>query len=372
MNFDYLINDNNTLSLSSNMQFLPYFKYIIKNNTLITNASQTGFNSTNLSRDEKQNLGFDLDYVHNFKEEKTKLSFNSHYTTYDYQREQDVNSNNFFTDDFLDYRTAFNTIANQETEIFTSQTDYSLSIDDSSSFEIGAKFSNIETKTDITQYDIINNEGVLNPDNTDAFDYDEMVLAGYLSFEKRWKKWSINAGLRLEQTKVEGKSVLTNQINKQDYLDWFPTGSISYQATEKISIYANYKRNIQRPSYVDLNPFKFFFNDNAYVAGNPELQPVYTDRFQIGTAISKNYIIEVFYKINNGSIFELPIQDNDNNIIAYTPLNIKESNELGLEFFAFFNPSDFWFVSFVNSLYYTKNEAVFNSYSVKLDKWSNY
>ena len=50
LNFDYYIDESNTLSFSANTQFLPYFKYFLKNNTSISNDAQEGFISKNLSR----------------------------------------------------------------------------------------------------------------------------------------------------------------------------------------------------------------------------------------------------------------------------------------------------------------------------------
>src|SRR5690606_18345225 len=69
-NFDYNIDDRNTLSVSSNMMVLPYFEYKINNRTQVLDASQNldyYFNANNFSNDDKYNLGFDLDYVHKFK-----------------------------------------------------------------------------------------------------------------------------------------------------------------------------------------------------------------------------------------------------------------------------------------------------------------
>ena len=354
------------------MQFLPYFKFIEKNNTDISNSFQDGFNSNNISRNEKQNLGFDLDYAHNFKNNNAKVSFNSHYTTYDYQRRQDLNSDNFFTNVLLNFSTAFNTISNQDTKIFTSQMDYVLPINESSSFETGIKFSDVRTNSDIIKNDIVNGQEELDINNTDAFNYDEKIYAAYLSYEKHWKKWNISAGLRLEQTNIKGKSALNNQINTQKYLEWFPNGNIGFQVSEKVNVYANYKRSIQRPDYNNLNPFKFFLNDNTIVVGNPNLQPVFIDHFTLGTSISNKYTFEVYYKENAGNIFELLIQDNNNNSVAYTPINIEKSTSFGLDFLTFFNVSDRWSASFLTSFYNNQDEAKFNGNSVKLDKWSNY
>ena len=97
LNFDYYINDNNTLSLTSTGLYTPYFKYQIRNNTNITDENLnflSRFTADNLSRDDKYNIGSNLSFRHDFDND-ANLTFNVHYTTYDYQRDQNVQSNFF-------------------------------------------------------------------------------------------------------------------------------------------------------------------------------------------------------------------------------------------------------------------------------------
>lgn len=178
-NFDYFIDDKNTLSLSSNTLYLPYFKYRIGNNTIINDAVgnfSSRFTANNLSRDNKFNIGLDLDYSHDF--EKGNLSVNGHYTTYNYERNQAVISDFFDNNNDFINSSAFNTRANQDTQILTGKVDYTLPINENSNFETGLKFSNITTESDLTQFDVDLNTGdeTIDPLNSDIFDYDERIL----------------------------------------------------------------------------------------------------------------------------------------------------------------------------------------------------
>src|SRR5690606_1620810 len=137
------------------------------------------FDATNWTRDDKYNLGFDLDYAHLFKKEGEKLSFNAHYTTYDYKRRQDVLSNYFQDDNTLIETTTFNTRNKQDTQILTAQADYILPIGESATFETGVKSSKINTDSSINQFNVVAGENILDVTNSDAFDYDEAILAGY-------------------------------------------------------------------------------------------------------------------------------------------------------------------------------------------------
>ena len=374
MNFDWDLNENTTLSLGATTQFLPYFKRHTRSITDITPKSitETGmFRSFNLSKDEKHNLGFDFDFVHLFNE-NAKLAFNSHYTTYDYRRHQDVKTNYFYGDNSFETSTAFNTVTDQDAEIITSQIDYSTAISESSNFEMGIKYSNVKSESDILQNDIIGGVEVLNLANTDTFNYTQDVYSAYTSYNSNWDKWSLSAGLRVEQTNIEGVSISTSQINKQDYLEWFPSINIGLQTSEKVNVFVNYKRSLQRPDFSYLNPFKYFLSDKVFVTGNPDLKPIFIDHFSVGTSINNTFTIEAYYKKNNNNIFELPFQDNVENTFIYTSVNIDYTEEIGLDVEAYFDILENWNVYIGSSFYNYADTASLFGDTIKRNKWSNY
>jgi len=376
LNFDYFIDDNNTLSLTSNVLNLPYFDYNTKGNTVVNDLQGTdnyNFRSHNSSQDDKYNIGTDLDYKLKFTDQ-SKLSINAHYTTYDYQRNQHVNSDYYFQDPTSDFSTGFKTLNNQTTEILSSKLDYDLALDDSANLAMGIKMSNIKTYSDITQFDIDQTTGnqTLNTANTNAFDYDESVFAGYISYDKSWDKWSVSGGLRLEQTNIEGFSPETNTTNIQDYLEWFPKFNISWEAFDKASLHASFSRFIQRPKYTNLNPFNFFLNDNTIVTGNPDLRPSFTTYSTIGTTINNSFTIEAYYKTISNQIVELPIQDNAANLFVFSPTNIKSINEYGLDFLADLYISNKYSVYFLNSIYNHDLDVNYNNQTYNFNQWINY
>ncbi|WP_104735140.1 outer membrane beta-barrel family protein [Hanstruepera ponticola] len=374
-NFDYFINDNNTLSFSSNLLFLPKFDYVTNGQTNVFDQNYSGlynFDNINNTNDNKYNLGFDLDYVSNF-DSGSSLSLNIHLTTYDYNRDQKVNSNYYFSDNSLNFSNAFETVSKQNTIINTAQVDYSLPLSESnSSFSFGAKSSFVNTDSEINQFDIENGNLVFDSNNSNAFDYKESVFAAYSSFEKSWEKFDLSIGLRVEQSNIEGKSLITNNTLTQDYFNWFPIASLSYQASEKVSLYTNYKRSIQRPDYQSLNPFRFFLNDNTIVTGNPNLQPALTDFVEIGTSLNGNIYVQAYYKDTESNFMELPLQDNDNNLLIYTPTNLENTTEYGFDFITFFDLTSRWNVYFVTSVYNLEEQAIINESLLNRNMWSNY
>jgi outer membrane receptor protein involved in Fe transport len=374
LNFDYYIDDKNTLSLTSTGLYTPYFKYQIKNNTGITdeNLDVLGrFTANNLSRDNKYNIGSDLIFRHDF-DNSANLTLNAHYTTYDYERNQNVFSNFFDENNVFENSSEFNTLANQDTQIITGKVDYNLPINETSNFDVGVKYSNVNTDSDITRVDIINGSEVINADNTDAFKYDEKVFAAYSNYTKSWDKWDLSLGLRVEQTNIEGESITQAETNTQNYLDWFPNAGLSHQLLEDVNVYTTYKRSITRPSYTDLNPFTFFLNENTIVLGNPNLVPTYRDHYKVGVSFLEHFTVEAYYMDYDGEIIELPRQNNDTNVIAFTPTNLDKKVEYGFDFVFEYYPTNTWSLYAVTSFYNSTEEANFGEGFVELNQWSNY
>ena len=376
LNFDYFLSDNSTLSLTTNVLYLPSYDYNTNGNTIVTNFTTNNdynFNVNNNSNDNKYNLALDLDFVQKFKNKST-LSVNAHMTKYDYERHQQVNSQYYFTNSSSNFDTAFKTDNNQVTDIFTSQLDYETPLNETSTLSAGVKTSVINTASDIIQFDIDPTTGntTYNAQDSDNYNYDEAIFAAYLNYNIDWEKWSFSAGLRAEQTDIEGQSLSTNVLNKQDYLEWFPTLNLSWQTTENLSLYSNFKRSINRPNYQNLNPFNFFLNDNTIVTGNPFLQPTFTNKIVLGTTIHGNYTFEFYYKDISQGIYEIPIQDNTNNIIIYQPKNIGTAIEFGLDFVTYFDVVDNWSLYFVTSMYNMQEEAILDNQNVKQSQWTNY
>ncbi|WP_353777176.1 TonB-dependent receptor [Winogradskyella sp. 3972H.M.0a.05] len=376
LNLDWFISDKSTLSISNSTLYLPYFKYRIKNRTGITDIGSSplsSFNSDNLTRDEKHNIGFDLNFNHDF-EGGSSLTLNGHFTTYDYDRRQEVLSDFFDANGQFLNDSAFRTFSDQETKIISSNADYRTPLNDNSVFEAGIKYSNVNTQSDISQFDIdlISGSASLDFQNTDAFNYDEYVYAAYSNYSLDADKWSINVGLRMEQTNISAKSISTNSLNSQDYLEWFPNASIQHNVSDSFSIYANYKRSLTRPNYTSLNPFNFFLNENTLVTGNPNLVPTFLDHYVIGTSFLDLFTIEAYYQNYDGNILEIPRQNNETNTLEYTSVNIDKTVDFGFDFAVDYYPTDNWNIYFVTSFYNFSEETKINDAFVEIDRWSNY
>ncbi len=169
-------------------------------------------------------------------------------------------------------------------KIYSAKIDYAHPLKKGAKIESGVKTSFVETDNTAGYYNVVGNTKTPDYDKTNRFDYKENINAAYLNFNKEIKKWSIQTGLRLENTNYEGNQYgnPTKQDSsfKNSYTSLFPTVFVGYNPTEKNQFSISYGRRINRPDYEDLNPFLFFLDKYTYGAGNPFLKPMYSQVFE--------------------------------------------------------------------------------------------
>lgn len=372
LNLDYNLSDKSVLALATNLQFLPAYRYLTNGETVISTAvnSFSRFTSENLSHDKKGNKSFDLDFVNRLSE-SSSLKINAHYTDYDYRRKQNVKSRYFDVSNQFLNSTQFRIRGDQSTTIFTSQIDYSASLGERSYFGAGVKYSEINTDSGLGHWNIINGQEVLDQNNTNGFGYEEQVAAGYVDFRTSSDKVTFSTGIRLEKTDIKGVST-NGQQNTNDYLEWFPSINLGYEASKKVSSYINYKRSISRPIYSQLNPFLFYLNDKTVLSGNPNLRPSFLNRYTIGLSVDNKYIFELYYNAHKDNSEQLPFQDNTDNVITWTYLNIDETKDFGLDIEFNFDLNDNWYMYLASSTYKYTDQGVIYSIEEKKSRWSNY
>ena len=235
-----------------------------------------------------------------------------------------------------------------EIDLFTAKVDYEQNFL-KGKLSLGGKISKIITDNKFDFFDRINGEDILNTDRSNDFKYDENVNALYFNYNRQYKKWNFQFGLRMENTESDG--ILTslqedqNDRVKRSYTDWFPSGGITYQMNQKNSFALTYSKRIQRPNYASLNPFEYKIDELSFSKGNPFLQPQYTDNlklshtfnYRLNTSISYSFVRDFFAQITEA------VGENQNFLITRNVANQKVIN-LGISYPTKF--SDWWSVYF--------------------------
>lgn len=153
----------------------------------------------------------------------------------------------------------------------------------------GAKFSYVITQN---TFEFFNDNAAGTPikilDKSNAFKYTENVNAAYINYNRQLsEKWSLQAGVRMEQTNSDGELTRADGVTQTDnkvkrsYLDLFPSAALSWNINQKHSLNLTYSRRIDRPTYQDLNPFENKLDELTYEKGNAFLRPQYTDNIEL-------------------------------------------------------------------------------------------
>ena len=207
----------------------------------------------------------------------------------------------------------------------------------------GAKFSQTNTKNDLTVYDRQSGISVLDTNQSNEFNYLENNESLYLSGSKKLsKKWEAQIGLRVEATQTEGYSKNMGQTNKNNYVRLFPTVYLTYVPDNKNTFSLNYSRRIRRPDFDYLNPFIIRTNPYSYSEGNPFLKPSYIDNLELSYIRNQKWVNSVYYSQVSDFGQELSIVDPVTNVTRQTPLNYANTYQIGFSTYYNFSHWSWW------------------------------
>ncbi len=109
----------------------------------------------------------------------------------------------------------------------------------------------------------------------------------------------------MENTIADGIQLIYGNTFDRNYVNWFPSVFLSYQFSDKYNMGLNMSRRLDRPSYQQLNPFKFFLDPTTYREGNPFLNPQFTWSFEWNHTIAQRYTITASYALTTDNITQV-------------------------------------------------------------------
>jgi outer membrane receptor protein involved in Fe transport len=120
------------------------------------------------------------------------------------------------------------------------------------------------------------------PGLKNVFNYQENISAAYLIFGNKMKQFSYQFGLRAETTDIQTVLEETGEKNPRNYANLFPSAHFTYTITPDNSFQFSYSRRVRRHTYNDLTPFVTFSDNRNFFSGNPNLNPEFTNSFDLG------------------------------------------------------------------------------------------
>jgi outer membrane receptor protein involved in Fe transport len=370
---DYHINDLNVITLSGNFAY----EWEKENATALFSSFDGGdlltdaFKRRELTTATNPKYSYELQYKKNFEGNEDQSLLLS------------ATGNLFAKDQVSDFTntTTFGSAADllQRARTDFGQADYIFKADythpwaDRYTIETGAQYqiNDVESDFGISEFD--GASFVENPALTNIFEWTQKVLGVYGTAAYERDRWGLKLGVRFEDTDVATVLQTTDESNDQRYNNFFPSGFASYKANDDLSFQAGYSKRIFRPRLWDLNPFFNIRNNFNIRTGNPNLQPEFTDSFEI-TSIYKvgkvSMNLGVFYR-HTEDVVERVVAF-ENNISISRPENIGSNNTVGVEFNAKYTPTN-W-LSFTNDFNFNQfardGDFEGTSFDFTGDQWS--
>lgn len=124
----------------------------------------------------------------------------------------------------------------------------------------------------------------------DESDWEEDLYAGYANFVWTRPSYTLEAGVRAEQTRVSyeipEENVFYPSSDAYDYFELFPNVRATYALGTDLRLVAAFNRRIDRPGEPELRIFPKYDDPELLKVGNPYLRPQLTNVFELGVARS--------------------------------------------------------------------------------------
>jgi len=210
----------------------------------------------------------------------------------------------------------------------------------------------------------VNNERVSN-----HFKFNEYINALYAVFSSSIGTFSYKLGLRAEQTNANGDLVTSGEQFKKNYFDLFPSVNLTQKIGAAHQLSLSYSRRITRPSIWRLNPFVNKQNPRFLYVGNPELDPEYTDSYELSFMFFSNAITITplaFFRQNHDVISNYSFLVDSSNVSVTTYRNAAGSKAYGMDLLLSTKAISWLNINGTVSLYNTKfDEEAITDYSAE-------
>lgn len=216
-------------------------------------------------------------------------------------------------------------------------------------------------------------DGIQQEQFTNKLKYDENLYSAYFQFGSKIKKFSYLLGLRSELSDIKIADAKNTFNNSKNYINLFPTVHLVYNLTEKTDLQLSYSKRINRPRFWQLNPFAGLSDLRNLRVGNPDLDPMFTNSFEL-TLMAKpgKFTVNpsVYYK-HTTNFFQYILQRTNQNYIIAIPVNLDSEDRYGAEVSSTYNPTKWLRLSLDFNYYKYKQQGSYEnvSYNAEDQTW---
>ncbi|WP_339793125.1 outer membrane beta-barrel family protein [uncultured Imperialibacter sp.] len=207
---------------------------------------------------------------------------------------------------------------------------------------------------------------------TNDFRYTENVHAVYGLIANRHGKVSYQAGLRAELSDIQTLLLQTDETNNRLYANLFPSIHANYHLNETHSWQVSYSRRISRPRFRELNPFSSFSDARNIRTGNPNLNPEFTNSYEIGYLVNgkTSTVYAGVYNRRTSDVSQRVNYVDADGVTFSQPLNLAFENAFGVESNISKDWFDWWTSSLNFNFYRRIIEGDFNGEPLNADTYT--
>jgi outer membrane receptor protein involved in Fe transport len=226
--------------------------------------------------------------------------------------------------------------------------------------EAGIKSSYVKTDN-IVDYERLYADKWIPDSRSNHFIYDENINAAYVTLNRQMKKWTLQGGLRIENTIAKGYQVTNDSTFKRNFTNLFPNVYITYTINDKNSLTLSYGRRITRPNYQDLNPFTYFLDSLSYRQGNPYLLPQFTNNIELSHTFKGKIITTLNYNNTTDVISQIFKQNSQTKIVYFTADNVAKFINMGISITAPLPVTKWWNTNFFTNIYNNHYKGIYDA-----------
>lgn len=373
---DYYLSDKSTLGFNLTGLYNPH-NTVTPVTSRFSNAAgvaDSTINAANTQHDLFRNGGVNLNYRQQYKKDGPQLSADLDYLNYYTRNEQSFDNHSFLANGTPKGSDLLMGNLPAHINIYSGKLDYEHPLTGGLKLAAGLKSSYTNTNN-VADYSYTTG-GITVPDyeKTNHFLYKENINAVYVKASRDYKRFSLQAGLRLENTVSNGHQLGNTQKPDsafyKNYTSLFPTFYLQYKADSAgLNTFSlNFGRRIDRPYYQDLNPFLSPLDKFTYYTGNPFLKPSFTNNIELSHTYHNRYTTTLSYSSTRDDVNETI--EIVSGIYYSRPGNIGKSTVMTLSFDAAMDPATWINIQFHGHV--EQIHSVSDFYTGRLDTKGTY
>lgn len=343
---DFFLNEKNTLTVSGLYKYSDGNNYA---NLIYKDYDFSGVQTGQTTRHDDENevqydIEANLSYRKTFSKKGRLFTFDAKFIDADDTEKSNITEQSDTSEVPLLQRSS-NT---EDERNYLFQTDYVHPFAKDGKLEMGLRstFRTIENDYRVEEDNGTGEFTVLDGFNN-FFIYNENIHAAYLMAGNKTGKFSYQGGVRAEFSDIKTELIETGEVNPRQYLGFFPSAHLSYEMPKSNTMQVSYSRRLSRPRFRELLPFYGFSDSRSFWGGNPNLNPEYTNSFELGHLKywdKGSLLSSVYYRLRTDVVERIRTADSTGFATTF-PVNLSEQNAIGIEFNFSWDIADWWKVS---------------------------